>query len=124
MGAQMVKEVAARTSEIAGDGTTTATVLAEAIFRELKEKGLKGANTDQDMGISIVQKALEQPLRAIVENAGEDASDVLSMVRKGAPSFGYNAQTEEYGDMVEMGILDTRRKSCASRCRTRRRSPG
>lgn len=76
------------------------------VQQRLREQALKGQNADQDMGISIVLKALEQPLRAIVENAGEDASDVLSAVRKGAPSFGYNAQTEQFGDMVEMGILD------------------
>jgi chaperonin GroEL len=76
------------------------------VQQRLQEKGLKGANAEQEMGIRIVLRALEQPIRAIVENAGEDASDVLSVVRKGTPSFGYNAQTEQYGDMVEMGILD------------------
>ncbi|HLF12025.1 MAG TPA: chaperonin GroEL [Gammaproteobacteria bacterium] len=74
--------------------------------QSLREKGLKGDNSDQQMGITIVLKALEQPLRVIVENAGEDASEILSVVRKGAPNFGYNAQTEQYGDMVDMGILD------------------
>jgi chaperonin GroEL len=76
------------------------------VRQRLREKALKGVNNDQEMGISIVLKALEQPLRIIVENAGEDASDVLSVVRKGETSFGYNAQTEQYGDMIEMGILD------------------
>ena len=74
--------------------------------QSVRESGLKGANPDQEMGCRIVLKALEQPLRTIVENGGDDASDVLSAVRKGTSSFGYNAQTEEYGDLVEMGILD------------------
>jgi chaperonin GroEL len=51
-------------------------------------------------------KALDKPLRVIVENAGEDASDVLSEVRKGEVNFGYNGQTDEFGDLVEMGIID------------------
>ena len=74
--------------------------------QRLRERGMRGVNSDQDTGIAIVLKALEQPLRALVENAGEDASEVLSEVRKGAPSYGYDAQTEEYGDMLELGILD------------------
>jgi chaperonin GroEL len=53
-----------------------------------------------------VLKALEQPLRVIVENAGEDASDILGEVRRGEANFGYNGQTEEFGDLVEMGIID------------------
>ena len=74
--------------------------------QRVKERDLKGANTDQDMGVNIVLKALEQPLRMIVQNAGEDPSDVLSEVRKGETTFGYNAQTEQFGEMIEMGILD------------------
>jgi chaperonin GroEL len=76
------------------------------VQQRLRERGLKGENDDQALGIGIVLKALEQPLRVIVENSGEDASEVLGAVRKGALNFGYNAQTEQYGDMVEMGILD------------------
>jgi chaperonin GroEL len=74
--------------------------------QKLRKKGLSGANADQDTGINIVLKALEQPLRVLVENSGEDASDVVSEVRKGKTSFGYNGQTEEFGDMVAMGIID------------------
>jgi chaperonin GroEL len=74
--------------------------------QRLREKELKGANTDQEMGIKIVLKALEQPFRGIVTNAGEDSSDVLSEVRKGDTNYGYNAQTEQYGDLVELGIID------------------
>jgi chaperonin GroEL len=66
----------------------------------------KGANEDQDTGIKIVLKALEQPFRGIVENAGEDASDILSEVRKGDTRFGYNAQTEQFVDLIEAGIID------------------
>ena len=68
--------------------------------------GLKGDNHDQDMGISILRRAVEEPLRQIVANAGEDASVVLNRVRESEGTFGYNAATGEYGDMIEMGILD------------------
>ncbi len=67
---------------------------------------LKGANADQDHGIAIVLRALEEPLRQIVDNAGEEPSVVLDKVLAGGPSFGFNALTGEYGDMVGMGILD------------------
>jgi chaperonin GroEL len=76
------------------------------VQQRLRSKGLAGANSDQDTGINIVLRALEQPLRVIVENAGEDASDILSEVRRGDTNFGYNGQTEEFGDLVEMGIID------------------
>ncbi len=68
--------------------------------------GLKGDNHDQDMGINILRRAVEEPLRQIVANAGEDASVVLNRVRESEGTFGYNAATGEYGDMIEMGILD------------------
>jgi chaperonin GroEL len=74
--------------------------------QKLRDKGIGGENPDQEMGITIVLKALEQPLRAIVENAGVDPSDVLSEIRRHSGNFGYNAQTEQYGDLIEMGILD------------------
>ncbi len=76
------------------------------VQQRLRERNLRGENVDQETGIAIVLRALEQPLRAIVENAGKDASDILSDVRKGETSFGYNAQTGDFGDMIEMGILD------------------
>ena len=68
--------------------------------------GLKGDNHDQDMGINILRRAVEEPLRQIVANAGEDASVVLNRVRESEGTFGYNAASGEYGDMIEMGILD------------------
>src|SRR6201996_4426903 len=68
--------------------------------------GLKGQNTDQDHGILIAKRAMEAPLREIVSNAGEEPSVVLNKVVAGTGSFGYNAATGEFGDMVEMGILD------------------
>ncbi|RKT47718.1 chaperonin GroEL [Thiocapsa rosea] len=68
--------------------------------------GLKGANTDQDLGIAIARRALEEPLRQIVTNAGDEASVVMSKVAEGTASFGYNAATGEYGDMMDMGIID------------------
>jgi chaperonin GroEL len=67
---------------------------------------LKGSNHDQDMGIAILRRAVEEPLRQIVGNAGDDASVVLNKVREGKGTFGFNAATGEYGDMLEMGILD------------------
>ncbi len=69
-------------------------------------KNLKGANHDQDVGIGIARRAMEEPLRQIVANAGAEASVVLNKVAEGKGNFGYNAATGEYGDMVEMGILD------------------
>ncbi len=69
-------------------------------------KDLRGDNHDQDTGISIVRRALEEPLRQIVANAGAEASVVLARVAEGKGNFGYNASTGQYGDMIEMGILD------------------
>src|SRR5579872_1973313 len=69
-------------------------------------KNLKGDNADQDAGIKIVLRALEEPLRQIVGNAGEEPSVVLNKVVEGKGNFGMNAQTGEYGDLVEMGVLD------------------
>jgi chaperonin GroEL len=67
---------------------------------------LRGANSDQDAGIKIVWRALEEPLRQIVANAGEEPSVVVGRVLEGKGNFGYNAATGEYGDMVAMGVLD------------------
>jgi chaperonin GroEL len=69
-------------------------------------KGLKGGNHDQEAGIKIVLRALEEPLRQIVENTGDDPGVVLNKVIEGKGNFGFNAQTGEYGDLVEMGVLD------------------
>ena len=78
-----------------------------AFLRALKAiEKLVGANEDQTTGIKILARAIEEPLRQIVANAGEDAAVVLNRVREGKGTFGYNAATGEYGDMVEMGILD------------------
>src|SRR5690606_8937649 len=67
---------------------------------------LKGDNADQDAGIKIVLRALEEPLRTIVANAGLEPSVVVNKVVEGKGNFGFNAATEEYGDLVEMGVLD------------------
>ena len=69
-------------------------------------KSLKGDNSDQDVGIGICRRALEEPLRQIVSNGGGEASVVLNEVLNGKGNFGYNAATEKYGDMLKMGILD------------------
>jgi chaperonin GroEL len=67
---------------------------------------LKGENPDQDAGIKIVLRALEEPLRQIAANAGADPSVVLNRVAEGAGNFGFNALTNQYGDLVQMGVLD------------------
>jgi chaperonin GroEL len=67
---------------------------------------LQGDNHDQDAGIKIVLRAVEQPLREIVANSGDEPSVVINKVLEGKGNFGYNAQSGGYGDMIEMGILD------------------
>ena len=69
--------------------------------------GLKGANSDQDAGIAIVRRSLEAPLRQIAENAGVDGAVVAGKIRESDDkNFGFNAQTEEYGDMFKFGVID------------------
>jgi chaperonin GroEL len=68
--------------------------------------GLKGANDDQNVGIAILRRAMEEPLRQIVANAGGDASVVLNEVAGGKGNYGFNAASDIYGDMVAMGIID------------------
>jgi len=82
-------------------GGGVALVRAVAALRKFK-----GDNHDQDMGVQILLRAADEPLRQIVANAGQDGSVVLNKVREGKGNFGYNAQTGEYGDLIEMGILD------------------
>jgi chaperonin GroEL len=78
-----------------------------ALVRALKAiEKLTGKNEDQTTGIKILARSIEEPLRQIVANAGEDAAVVLNRVREGKGTFGYNAASGEYGDMIEMGILD------------------
>jgi chaperonin GroEL len=67
---------------------------------------LKGDNHDQDMGVAIARRAMEEPLRQICGNAGDEPSVILNKVAEGKGQFGFNAATGEYGDMLEMGILD------------------
>ncbi|WP_284452224.1 chaperonin GroEL [Methylophaga thalassica] len=84
---------------VAGGGV--ALVRAEGSLGELR-----GDNHDQDMGIKIARRAMEEPLRQIATNAGAEASVILNEVAAGKGNFGYNAATGEYGDMIDMGILD------------------
>ncbi len=78
-----------------------------ALIRALSAfKNLKGDNEDQDVGINILRRAIEEPLRQIVANAGQDASVVLNDVAAGKGNYGFNAATGEYGDLVELGIID------------------
>jgi len=84
---------------VAGGGV--ALVRAEGALGELT-----GENHDQDTGIKLARRAMEEPLRQIVANAGDEASVILNEVSAGKGNYGYNAATSEYGDMIEMGILD------------------
>jgi len=84
---------------VAGGGV--ALVRAESSLGELT-----GDNHDQDVGIKLARRAMEEPLRQIVTNAGDEASVILNEVAAGKGNFGYNAATGVYGDMIEMGILD------------------
>ena len=68
--------------------------------------GLKGANDDQNAGIQIVLRAMEEPLRCIVSNAGESSDVVLNAVKNGTGNYGYNASTGEYGDLLAQGVID------------------
>jgi chaperonin GroEL len=74
--------------------------------RQALEGKLKGENHDQEAGIKIVMKALEDPLRIIVDNSGAEPSVVLNKVLENKANFGFNAQTEEFGNLVEMGVID------------------
>ena len=70
-------------------------------------EGLKGENADQNAGIAIVRRALQAPIRQIVENAGVEGSIVVGKVLENpSPTFGFNAQTEEYQDLVQTGVID------------------
>jgi len=78
-----------------------------ALIRALKALDkLEGANEDQTVGVRILARSIEEPLRQIVENAGEDAAVILNKVKEGKGTYGYNAATGEFGDLIEQGILD------------------
>jgi chaperonin GroEL len=77
-----------------------------AYLRARANAKVKGDNHDQDAGIKIVMRALEEPLRWIAANAGDEASVVVNKVVEGKGNYGYNAQTGQYGDLVDMGVLD------------------
>jgi chaperonin GroEL len=74
--------------------------------KQALEGKLKGENHDQDAGIKIVMKALEEPLRIIVDNSGAEPSVVLNKVLENKGNYGFNAQTEEFGDLVQQGVID------------------
>ncbi|MBK1734379.1 chaperonin GroEL [Halorhodospira abdelmalekii] len=84
---------------VAGGGTALLRALASL-------EGLSGENDEQTQGIALVRRAMEEPLRQLVSNAGEDASVVVNKVREGTGHFGYNVATGEYGDLVQQGVLD------------------
>jgi len=82
-------------------GGGVALIRAQAVL-----KGLEGKNHDQTVGIAILRRAIEEPLRQIVANAGEEPSVIVNKVQEGSGAFGYDAQTGQYGDLIEFGILD------------------
>jgi chaperonin GroEL len=86
---------------VAGGGVALTRVRQAMLNQEIRME-----NHDQDIGIKIVLHAMEQPLREIVANAGLEPSIILNKVRQGTGNYGYNAQSAEYGDMIDMGILD------------------
>ena len=78
-----------------------------ALLRARQAAGtIKGDNHDQEAGIKIVLRAIEEPMRIIVQNAGDEPSVVVNAVLAGKGNYGYNAANGTYGDMIEMGILD------------------
>ncbi len=87
---------------VAGGGV--ALVKAAAVLSKIKVE-----NADQQTGVNIIEKAIESPLRTIVDNAGGEGSVVINKVREGAKNFGYNAKTDVYVDMIESGIIDPKK---------------
>jgi chaperonin GroEL len=86
-----------------------------ALLRARKSlTGLQGKNPDQDAGIRIVERAVEEPMRQIVRNAGAEPAVVVQRVLEGEGNFGYNAATGKYGDLVAMGVLDPRKVTRAA----------
>jgi chaperonin GroEL len=76
------------------------------VMQTLKAKKIVGENKDQQAGIRIVLKALQAPLHQIVANAGKEATVITNEILQGKGNFGYNVQTDSYGDLLVMGILD------------------
>ena len=114
MGAQLVKEVSTKTNDVAGDGTTTATLLAQAIIGEGLKNLAAGANPmvmrkgiAKATGAAIIAKALTEPMKQIAANAGIDGSVVLENVKNsGKVGYGFDAYNEVYCDMIPAGIVD------------------
>jgi chaperonin GroEL len=71
-----------------------------------KLTGVKTANEDQQTGVDIIRRALEEPIRMIVQNAGQEGSVVVNKVKEGKDDFGYNAYTEQYENLVKSGVID------------------
>ena len=95
-----------------------------ALLRCLKALEKRASSSDeQKFGVDIIRRALEEPLRQIVGNAGVEGSIVVKKVKEGKGAFGFNAATGEYEDLRRRPASSTRPRSCAPRCRTRRRSP-
>jgi chaperonin GroEL len=91
----------AAVAEGIGPGGGVALLRARSALDRLRDLPL-----ERSAGVGIVRRALEEPMRQIVANAGQDPAIVIERVREGSGNFGYNAATNEYGDMVEMGVID------------------
>jgi chaperonin GroEL len=77
-----------------------------ALIRTIKSLDELSVPAEEQFGVSIVRRALEEPLRAIAQNAGQEGSIVVDQVKQGQGSFGYNAATDQYGDLIELGVID------------------
>jgi chaperonin GroEL len=110
MGAQMVKEVASKTSDVAGDGAAVEEGIVPgggvALLRALPALEKLALAGDQRYGVNIIRRALEEPLRQMAHNAGVEGAVVVSKVRAGARSYGYNVATDTYEDLVRAGVID------------------
>ena len=80
--------------------------LSRALIRAQKALDALDLDPEQQAGVNIIKRAIEEPLRRISENAGVEGSIVVDKVKGGSGSFGFNAQTEEYGDLIEAGVID------------------
>ena len=89
-----------------GKGITVASTARILKDYGFKVTAVKIENADEQTGVEIIRRALEEPLRQIAANAGKEASVIMEQVKKGKDAYGYNADTDEYGDLIQFGIVD------------------
>ena len=100
-----IRKIVVRVGSLSGVVPGGGVALVRAL-QVVRQRDLRGANHDQDVGIQIVLHAIAQPLCEIVKNAGKEAAVILRRVEEGEGNFGYNAQSDEFGDLMAMGVLD------------------